>query len=63
MALGYKQLYENEKLRTTKLELELRQLNETIREDALRSLADAHLALKIATETIETLRKARDARP
>jgi hypothetical protein len=54
---GYKALYEAEKRRGDRLELELRQLNETIRTDSLRTLADAHRSLKAANETIMGLRK------
>lgn len=45
---AWKQLYEEEKARSARLELELRQLNEMIRSDYQRSLADAVRALNAA---------------
>jgi hypothetical protein len=56
----YKKLYEQEKARTERLELQLRQLNELIRTESLRNLSEANRALKIAAETIETLRRGRN---
>lgn len=55
---GWKRLYQEEKARTVRLETELRQLNELIRSDYQRSLADAVRALNSAMATIVTLRKA-----
>jgi hypothetical protein len=53
----YKRLYEEEKARCERLELQLRQLNELIRAESMRNLAEANRALKVAAETIETLRR------
>jgi hypothetical protein len=55
---GWKRQYLDEKARTARLELELRQLNELIRSDYQRSLADSVRALNSAMATITTLRKA-----
>jgi hypothetical protein len=54
---GYKMLYEKEKARADRLETELRLLNDSIRTDYLRRMAEANAALKIAEETINTLKK------
>jgi hypothetical protein len=55
----YKKLYEAERARAERLELQLRQLNDQIRTESLRNLAEANRALKIAAETIETLKRGR----
>ncbi len=54
---GYKGLYERERARADRLELELRQLNDLIRTQSMKDLADAHMAIRAATETIATLRR------
>lgn len=54
---GWQKAYEEEKARTARLELELRQLNELIRSDYARSLADAVRALNSAMATISSLKK------
>lgn len=54
---GWHQAYEEEKQRTARLELELRQLNELIRSEYSRSLADAVRALNSAMSTISTLKR------
>lgn len=57
---NYKKLYEIEKIRADRLELELRQLNDTLRTESMRNLVDARNALKIASETIASLQRGID---
>ncbi len=56
MIFGYKQLYEEEKLRSSLLELELKQVNDMMRVINSREMTEVRVSLAAAMETIATLK-------
>ena len=54
---NYRQLYEEERAKVAKLELELKQINDAVREDTLRALADSNQKLREAAATIATMQR------
>lgn len=59
---GWKRSYEEQKQRADRLEVELKLLKITVHEDTMDKISEANRALKIATETIVTLRSAKRLR-